>query len=191
MAIQTKATLVGYFPNGATPQGSEFEDLIDTLVAIDTTNTYFGAGSVPLAVIGTTYRGRVADEEVGIYSNAGVGQALITRNGITYGNFDYLKQSVEALPVWNMDTTGYVDVDLTSYLTRGKIRSVDVMITSDAGGVYGASHRGAGADWSMPTSVSDGVVRIERELGGIFDSSAFSATAVSRGKMIVTYDPTS
>jgi len=195
MAIQDKPTLVSYFPNGATPEGFQFEDLIDTLVAIDKTSAYFGAGSIPLSVIGATTRSRISDTELALYTNGGVPVARLTENGVNYGGTDYLKTVYETVSGWDMlANAGFAWTGATSYLTRENVRSIQVLVVADSDDSYGQIYdpKQNSADdlyWEMNKVSTNGTISFYRKNGGTFDSTNFNGSG-ERLRLVITYDPT-
>ena len=187
MAIKTKTDLKTFFENGDEPDAQAFIDLIDTLVAINSAGGgYIGELDTPFRVQGGTYRTTQDSEGFKITDGTGQPTANITKDGLKFlrmiGTVTYA--TVE-LPAWNMDIDQFITIDLSDYLTRDNIMSVSYKIISDSGNVY-MEHKDVSI--SLLTMATNGVITINREVGGIFDDSEFSSTAESRGRLIIGYN---
>lgn len=185
MSIVSKATLISYFEDGDDPNGSQFTDLVDTLVAIDSTGSSFGAGSVPLYVTGTEY-GVCSNSYVGIRAPAGNTIAGFKKEGLTFDNVgNYFKFQHYPLPVWDMSTDPTAFVDISSKVpTKARVLAIMITIEDDTGNIYGSPD----ISWYM---VTNGYVVVERASGSDFETSGdFVLTSASRGKLTVIYDET-
>lgn len=187
MAVRSKTTLKTYLEAGDNPTQAQFEDLIDTLVAIAESGASFGAGSIPLIVLSGTDAGVVEFNYVGLKSSGGTRTVGMTKDGLQFNNIsDYYKMATYPIGTWNMGTTSTKSVDIsTEVSTRAKVLGILIKIVSDTGQIYGIRDD---LYWSMNT---DGTVIITRTGGGFFQSSGnFDATVSSRGEITVIYDPT-
>lgn len=185
MSIVSKATLISYFEDGDDPNGTQFTDLVDTLVAIDPTGSSFGAGSVPLYVTGTEY-GVCSNSYVGIRAPAGASIAGFRKYGLTFDNVaNYFKFQHYPLPVWNMTAEGNAFVNISDKVpTKARVLAIMITIKSDSGNIYSDQ----GLSWYM---TANGYVVVEREAGGFFATDGdFISTSSSRGKLTVIYDET-
>lgn len=191
MAVKSKSALKSYFEAGDEPNQSQFEDLVDTIVAIAEGGGSFGAGSIPLIVSSGTDFGKCGHDYVGIITAGGAfgnKECGATKNGLQFNNVtDYYKVASFSIGSWDMNTDSFKAVDVSSYIgTRAMVLGVMVKIISDVGHIYGFI--GDGGSWNM---LADGVIRLEVESGSIYDTDAnFSNTGPSRGEITVIYDET-
>lgn len=97
---------------------------------------------------------------------------------------DLIKAQVVSIPVWNMQTTASISVP---YDTSIKVRR---FVGFDAGIIPDDESEaiGAAANEDITSIKVDGSdIIITRRTGGVFDSAAFSSTAISRGNIILWY----
>ena len=100
--------------------------------------------------------------------------------GRIYGS-DLIKHVVFEFSGWDMDTVSSFSVPYPSELSYKKITSIDLMIYSD-NGVSSYDSRYSGIT-SVSVQSSDSLIVISRSIGGLFDSSDFSSTSVTRGEI--------
>lgn len=191
MAVVTKATLKSYFETNDQPTQAEFANLVDTLVNINPSASYFSAGdtgSIPLRVgDGTGDYGYVSSTFNGILTSAGTQICGWRSTGAYFGVSSEATMIVyETVSNWDMDSTDTVQVDLSSYLMRTNVRDIAIVVVSDAGSVYDGS-RDDGVRWFMLSTDTDGIVTLSRQVGGFFDNSNFDSPTGTRCYLKVTY----
>ena len=88
---------------------------------------------------------------------------------------------------WNMDSTSAVAI--AHGLTVTDIRSIQVMVRSDAGTLYSISHQQSGSsDHAAGTWASSATeVTCSRESNDFFDTTSFDSTSYNRGWITITY----
>jgi hypothetical protein len=92
---------------------------------------------------------------------------------------------------WNMDTTASVSV--AHGLNNADIRSVQVIIRNDANNArLNLASAGTYNTTSSSTAFFGGIntnIKMDRQLGGLFDSANYDATSFNRGWIVIQYIP--
>lgn len=138
---------------------------------------------------GTLYQLKTVLRNPSVMENMTIGN-LITNGGIDAGNNGtYLKTKVIEIGDWNMDSTSAKAV--THGLTKSSIRSVNVIIRSDAGSMFSLSYANSTIDTVQQGGIQEigtTQVNLVRFNGGWFDATAFDSTSYNRGWITIMYE---
>ena len=97
---------------------------------------------------------------------------------------DLMKAQVIPIGIWNMDTTPSISVPYDTSIKLRRFVGADVGIIPDDESevLFGSANEDI---TSIKLDGSD--IVITRRTGGVFDSAAFSSTAISRGDIVLWY----
>ena len=98
---------------------------------------------------------------------------------------DLLKSFDINLPVWDMDTTDSINILLPVGINVNTIRDITLLINNDdSSTIYFPGLIKDGIE-SVTINVPISEITLSRVVGGVFDSTDFNDTSISRGKIII------